>query len=91
MHYEPKGVISMSNNKNNDNAAILAFLTGAVIAAGVTLLLTPKTGKEVREKIGEAKDDAFDKLKCCAKEAKFRMSPKTKGEVLQYDGGDGWI
>lgn len=81
----------MSNNRSNENTAILAFLTGAVIAAGITLLLTPKTGKEVREKLGEAKDEALDKLKCCAKEAKFRMSPKTKGEALQYDGGDGWI
>lgn len=81
----------MSDNRNNETTAILAFLTGAALAAGITLLLTPKTGKEVREKIGEAKDEAFDKLKFCAKEAKFRMSPKTKGEALQYDGGDGWI
>ncbi|WP_243371880.1 YtxH domain-containing protein [Geotalea sp. SG265] len=81
----------MSNNKSNESTAIMAFLAGAVIAAGITLLLTPKTGKEVREKLGEAKDEALDKLKCCAKEAKFRMSPKTKGEALQYDGGDGWI
>lgn len=81
----------MANNSNSGNSAMIAFLTGAVLAAGVTLLLTPKTGKEVREKLGEAKDEALDKLKCCAKEAKFKMSRKTKGDPLQYDGGDAWI
>jgi len=86
-----KGAGVMANNRNNESAAMMAFLTGAVLAAGVTLLLTPKTGKEVREKLGEAKEEALDKLKCCAKEAKFKMSRKTKGDALQYDGGDAWI
>ena len=81
----------MANNRNTENAALIAFFTGAVIAAGATLLLTPKTGKEVREKLAEAKDEALDKLKCCSKEVKFKVSRKTKGEPLQYDGGDGWI
>jgi len=81
----------MANNRNTGNAALIAFLTGAVIAAGVSLLLTPKTGKEVRGKLGDAKDDALDKLKCCAKEAKFKVSRKTKEDAFQYDGGDCWI
>ena len=81
----------MSNNRSNESTAILAFMTGALIAAGLTLLLTPKTGKEVREKLGETKDEAIDKLKSCAKEAKFRMTPKTRREALEYDGGDAWI
>ena len=81
----------MSKSRNNEGAAVMAFLTGAVLAAGITLLLTPKTGKEVREKLGEAKDEALDKIKCCAKEAKFKMSRKTKGDTYRYDGGDAWI
>ena len=31
----------MANDRNTENAALIAFFTGAVIAAGATLLLTP--------------------------------------------------
>ncbi len=51
----------MANNRTE--TALVAFFAGAVIAAGITLLLTPKTGKEVREKLGEVTDDAAQKLK----------------------------
>jgi gas vesicle protein len=81
----------MSNRDSIDTSTLAAFLAGAVIAAGITLLLTPKTGSQVREKLGDVRDNALDKLKCCAKEAKFKMSPKTKDDTLKYDGGDAWI
>ena len=81
----------MSNRDSIDTSALAAFLAGAVIAAGITLLLTPKTGSQVREKLGDVSENALGKLKSCAKEAKFKISPKTKGDAFKYDGGDCWI
>lgn len=75
-------------SKKSEQAALLAFLAGAAVAAGAALLFTPKTGREVREKLGEAKDDALDKLKSCS--AKLR-SRKGGADPLNYDGGDCWI
>lgn len=79
------------SNKNIEASAVLAFLAGAVVAAGVTLLLTPRAGKEMREKLGDVKEDAMQKLKECAREAKFKIAPKTKEDAFYYEGGDCWI
>jgi gas vesicle protein len=79
----------MSKKTGNEQAAILAFIAGAAVAAGAALLFTPKTGREVREKLGEAKEEALDKLKHCVKSAK--RSKGSKGDPLDYDGGDCWI
>lgn len=75
-------------SKRSEQAALLAFLAGAAVAAGAALLFTPKTGREVREKLGEATDEALDKLKGCVKNAKRR---KNGGDPMNYDGGDCWI
>lgn len=66
--------------------ALLAFLAGAAVAAGAALLFTPKTGREMREKINEAKDEALEKLKLRMKGMK-----SGKGDQMNYDGGDCWI
>lgn len=76
--------------KKSEQAALLAFLTGAAVAAGAALLFTPKTGKEVRERLAEAKDEALDKLKLTVKNAKYRTR-SAQGDPLNYDGGDCWI
>jgi len=81
----------MSNRDSIDTSVLAAFLAGAVVAAGITLLLTPNSGSQVREKLGDVRENALDKLKCCAKEAKFKMAPKTKDDAFKYDGGDCWI
>jgi gas vesicle protein len=81
--------LDMSKKSGNEQAAILAFIAGAAVAAGAALLFTPKTGREVREKLGEAKEEALDKLKLCVKGAKYRKHGK--GDPLDYDGGDCWI
>ncbi len=78
-------------NKNSESSVLLAFIAGAAVAAGVTLLLTPKAGKEVREKLGDVKEDAVQKIRECAREAKFRVGPKTKEDAFFYEGGDCWI
>lgn len=72
--------------KRSEQAALLAFLAGAAVAAGAALLFTPKTGREVRERLGEAKEEALDKLKGCVKKGK-----RSSGDPLNYDGGDCWI
>ncbi|HLW29436.1 MAG TPA: YtxH domain-containing protein [Brumimicrobium sp.] len=42
---------------------IIAALAGAVIGAGVALLLAPASGKETREKIADKLGDAKDAIK----------------------------
>jgi len=74
--------------KKSEQAALLAFLAGAAVAAGAALLFTPRTGREVREKLGEAKEEALDKLKSCVKSAKRKGGGN---DTLNYDGGDCWI
>jgi gas vesicle protein len=74
-------------SKKSEQAALLAFLAGAVVAAGAALLFTPKTGREVREKLGEAKEEALEKLKQRVKGKRG----KGNGDPLDYDGGDCWI
>jgi len=81
----------MTKTRFSETTTVAAFLAGAVIAAGVTLLLSPKSGRQVREEIGDMKDSAVAKLRECAKEAKFKLSPKTKENAFYYEGGDCWI
>jgi len=76
--------------KKSEQAALLAFLAGAAVAAGAALLFTPKTGREVREKLGEAKEEALDKLKGCVQSAKLKRKGGAN-DPLNYDGGDCWI
>jgi gas vesicle protein len=51
----------------------LPFLAGVVVGAGLSLLYAPKSGKELREKIGELTDDAIDKVKNYATEAQEKI------------------
>ncbi len=81
----------MTNKRSIELSAVLAFFAGAVVAAGVTLLITPRPGRDVREKLGDVKEEAIQKLKECAKEAKFRVAPKTSKDAFLYEGGDCWI
>lgn len=81
----------MSCNNDNAAAAIIAFVSGAVIGATAALLLTPKSGREVREKLSDFGESASEKVKRYAREAKFRVTPKTRSDEFQYDGGDAWI
>lgn len=81
----------MSCNNDNAAAAIIAFVSGAVIGAAAALLLTPTPGREVRDKLCDLGETAAEKVKRLAREAKFRAAPKAKGGDYQYDGGDAWI
>ncbi len=81
----------MSTNNDNAAAAVIAFVSGAVIGAAAALLLAPAPGHEIRGKISDLGETAADRLKRVAREAKFRVGPKTKGADYEYDGGDAWI
>jgi len=72
-------------------ATMLAFIAGAVLGAGMALLLAPKSGKEVREKLGDVTDGAVQKLREGAREAKFKLSRKTDVDAFSYDGGDSFV
>lgn len=81
----------MSSNNDNAAAAVIAFVSGAVIGTVAALLLTPKPGHEVREKLSDMGGDAAEKMRRLAREAKFKASAKTKNDGFEYDGGDAWI
>jgi gas vesicle protein len=65
----------MSNDEQGTSAGtvFLSFLAGAAVGAGLALLYAPKTGKELREKIGELTDDAVGKIKSYATEAQEKL------------------
>jgi gas vesicle protein len=81
----------MSTNNDNAVAAVIAFVSGAVIGVAAALLLAPAPGREVREKLSDMGEGAADRMKRLAREAKFKVTPRTKTEGYQYDGGDAWI
>lgn len=81
----------MSSNNDNAAAAVIAFVSGAVIGAAAALLLAPAPGCEMREKLSGLGETAAGRVKRLAREAKFKVAPKTKGGDYEYDGGDAWI
>lgn len=81
----------MSTNNDNAAAAVIAFVSGAVIGAAAALLLAPAPGREVREKLSDLGETAAERVKRLAREAKFKVTPKSKGGSYEYDGGDAWI
>jgi gas vesicle protein len=85
-----------SNKEKMDNLAddghgtcsgtlFLSFLAGAAVGAGLSLLYAPKSGKELRERIGELTDDAVDKIKTYATEAqeKIKSTIEDSKEVIR--------
>lgn len=65
----------MSNNDNGMSAGsiFLSFIAGAAVGAGVALLVSPKTGREIREKIAGLTEDAVDKIKDYVSEAQDKI------------------
>lgn len=65
----------MANDEHGTSAGtvFLSFLAGAAVGAGLALLYAPKTGKELRQKIGELTDDAVGKIKTYATEAQEKI------------------
>lgn len=81
----------MSSNNDNAAAAVIAFVSGAVIGVAAALLLAPAPGCETREKLSGLGESAAERIKRLAREARFKASGKPKGGDYEYDGGDAWI
>ena len=81
----------MSTDNNHAVITVLAFLSGAVIGATAALILTPAPGRKVRGKLAELGESSAEQVKRLAREAKFRMTPRTRCADFKYDGGDAWI
>jgi gas vesicle protein len=81
----------MSTSNDNAAPAVIAFVSGAIIGAVAALLLAPKPGREVREKLSELGESAAEKVRRIARDAKFKSSPRANSGDFQYDGGDAWI
>ena len=79
---------------NRGHSILMPFLVGSVVGAGITLLLAPKPGKEVREDIkrfaNKAKEGvslAIDKGKELYNDSKERVSVTIdKGKELFDEG-----
>ncbi len=56
------------------STVFLSFLAGAAVGGGLALLVAPKTGKELREKIADLTDDAVSKIKDYASEAQSKIT-----------------
>jgi gas vesicle protein len=60
-------------SERNDAAVYLGwFFFGAALGTAVTLLLTPRTGRETRELLGERADDVARRAQALASEAQGR-------------------
>jgi gas vesicle protein len=80
----------MSDHHTTDSLS--AFLLGAVVGAGVALLLAPQTGEETRKQIGEKgrqlADDANSKLQGVKDELKSHSGDLKKAVVAGKDAFD---
>ena len=78
--------------KEGSAVGILSFILGAIFGAGLALLVTPKTGGEMREKVKEAadklKDVALEKAKELLEEAKEEMK-KEREEAAEKEEAEG--
>ncbi len=81
----------MSTNNDNAAAAVIAFVSGAALGAVAALLLAPTTGSEARKRLSGLGESASDNVRRLAREAKFKVTPKSKAGGYEYDGGDAWI
>ncbi|NTV50471.1 MAG: YtxH domain-containing protein [Geobacteraceae bacterium] len=81
----------MSTNNDNAAAAVIAFVSGAVVGVAAALLLAPAPGREMREKLSGMGETAAEKMKRLAREAKFKVTPRANRAGYEYDGGDAWI
>ncbi len=57
---------------------VLAFLLGGVVGAGIALLTAPQSGRETREKIREATDEAKDKIRSLSDDARQKVREYTE-------------
>ena len=65
--------MAQDDNGVSASTVLVSFLAGAALGAGLALLYAPKSGREMRDQIGDLADDAVDKIKEYAKEAQDKI------------------
>jgi gas vesicle protein len=65
--------MSEQGNGSQVGTVFLAFVAGAAVGAGLTLLVTPRSGEQMRESIKDLSSDAVDKIKEYAVEAQDKI------------------
>jgi hypothetical protein len=56
----PAVVVAAPPPRQGDNSALLGLVMGALVGAGLALLVTPASGAEIRRKLGLNSSDSFD-------------------------------
>jgi len=72
----------MDRENCSSGIAVLSFLTGAIVGAGIALLVAPKSGRETREMLGEYGVEIKEKA------AGLRTDAKLKAEALIDRGSE---
>jgi gas vesicle protein len=73
-------------NNSQVGTVFLAFVAGAALGAGLSLLLTPKSGEQMRESIKDITGDAVEKIKEYAVEAQGKiMDTFEQGKEMFHD------
>jgi len=65
--------MAQDDNGVSASTVLVSFLAGAALGAGLAILYAPKSGREMRDQIGDLTDDAVDKIKEYAKEAQDKI------------------
>ena len=74
------------DNGVSPSTVLVSFLAGAALGAGLALLYAPKSGREMREQIGDLADDAVDKIKEYALDAQEKIKAtleEGKGAIME--------
>ena len=60
-------------DRDDVKVALLSFVVGGVVGAGIALLFAPQSGRETREKIKDLAGEAKDKIRSVADDAKEKI------------------
>lgn len=81
----------MCDEKGSSGGALLAFLAGGLIGAGLALLYAPVSGKEAREKISDFTEDLKKKTEGWSGDLKHKVESFIEEEKAvvkaAYDAG----
>jgi gas vesicle protein len=72
---------------NKGKSILIPFLVGGAVGAGVTLLLTPKSGKEVREDIKRFAHDSKERVALAIDKGKELYNDSRERVALAIDKG----
>ncbi len=69
----------MSTNNDNAAAAVIAFVSGAVIGVAAALLLAPAPGREIRGKLSDLGETAADTHEATCPRSQVQGVSKNQG------------